>query len=94
MARAGDPMNRGRQLDAIIDALDQATAAWVAAGYPMNGPEHDAREAVFARLREWNAAGGYRMTCAGCGGGFVTDDAELRHCVTCRRVFPARRDTR
>lgn len=47
--------NAGEQLDAIMRDLDATGAAWVAAGYPSEGPEYDAREAVFARLHEWNA---------------------------------------
>lgn len=48
--------NAGQQLDAIMRDLDAATAAWVAAGCPWDGPEAEAREAVFARLHEWNEA--------------------------------------
>lgn len=44
----------GEQLDAIMRDLDSTSAAWVAAGYPFDGPVADAREAVFARLKEWN----------------------------------------
>lgn len=44
----------GEQLDAIMRDLDATTAAWKAAGHPFSGPECDAREAVFARLHEWN----------------------------------------
>lgn len=51
-----DAGNRGQQLDAIMQAMDEATAVWVTAGYPFDGPEADAREAVFARLRQWNEA--------------------------------------
>lgn len=51
----GKPMSAGEQLDEIMRAMDQATDAWVAAGHPFTGPEADAREAVFARLRQWNA---------------------------------------
>lgn len=46
--------NAGEQLDEIGRDLDRTGAAWVAAGYPSDGPEFEAREAVFARLREWN----------------------------------------
>ena len=45
---------RGERLDAISRDLDRTGAAWVAAGYPHDGPEWEAREAVFARLRAWN----------------------------------------
>lgn len=45
----------GAQLDLITTDLDTTGAAWVAAGYPYDGPVWEAREAVFARLREWNA---------------------------------------
>lgn len=45
----------GEQLREISDRLDAATTAWVAADYPMDGPVHDAREAVFADLRAWTA---------------------------------------
>lgn len=51
------PPNRGEQLDAIARDLDATTTAWAAAGYPFDGPEAEAREAVFARLHEWNEAG-------------------------------------
>lgn len=44
----------GAELDAIMDDLDATGAAWQAAGYPFDGPEFDAREAVFARLKKWN----------------------------------------
>ena len=44
------------ELDAIIADLDATSAAWVAAGYGYDTPEHDAREAVFARLHAWNEA--------------------------------------
>jgi hypothetical protein len=44
----------GEQLDAIMCDLDRTSAAWVAAGYPFDGPVADAREAAFARLAEWN----------------------------------------
>lgn len=46
--------NAGEELDAIMRDLDATSAAWVAAGYGLVGPEHEAREAVFARLEEWN----------------------------------------
>jgi hypothetical protein len=44
----------GEQLDAIMRDLDRTSGAWVAAGYPFDGPTADAREAVFARLKQWN----------------------------------------
>ena len=44
------------ELDAIMADLDATGAAWVAAGYPSGGPEFEAREAVFARLKVWNEA--------------------------------------
>ena len=50
-----DAPNRGQRLEAIMRDLDATSAVWVAAGYPLDGPEWGAREAVFARLREWNA---------------------------------------
>jgi hypothetical protein len=50
------PGDRAEQLAAITRDLRAATAAWVAAGSPFDGPEDDAREAVFARLRTWNEA--------------------------------------
>ena len=46
----------GEQLDAIMRDLTAATAAWAAAGYGYDTPEALTREAVFARLREWNEA--------------------------------------
>lgn len=49
--------SRGEQLDAIARDLDATGAAWQAAGYPSDGPEFEAREAVFRRLRAWNEAG-------------------------------------
>lgn len=48
------PQSAGQQLDAIMRDMDQATNAWVDAGYGYDTPEHAAREAVFVRLREWN----------------------------------------
>lgn len=42
------------QLGEIMRDLDSTTAAWVVAGYGLGTPEDEAREAVFARLREWN----------------------------------------
>jgi hypothetical protein len=50
------PGDRGAQLAAISRDLRAATAAWVAAGSPSDGPEDDARESVFDRLRTWNEA--------------------------------------
>ncbi|HET6915316.1 MAG TPA: hypothetical protein VFH56_04435 [Acidimicrobiales bacterium] len=44
------------ELDAIMRDLDATTKAWVAAGYPFDGSEAEAREAVFARLHAWNEA--------------------------------------
>ena len=49
-------MNAGEELDAIMRDLDATTKAWAAAGHGLSGPEHDAREAVFARLKAWNVA--------------------------------------
>jgi hypothetical protein len=57
--------NAGEQLDAIMRDMDAATAAWVEAGYPWDGPVTDAREAVFARLREWNQAMSARISSVG-----------------------------
>lgn len=48
-------MTAGEELDAIMDDLDRTTAAWAAAGHRYDTPEHEAREAVFLRLRDWNA---------------------------------------
>lgn len=48
-------MTAGEQLDAIMRDLDRASDAWVAAGYGYDTPEYEAREAVFARLKEWNS---------------------------------------
>lgn len=47
-------MTAGEQLDGIMRDLDDTGDAWVAAGYGYDTPEWEAREAVFARLREWN----------------------------------------
>ena len=44
----------GADLAAIMRDMDRTGEAWVAAGYPYDGPTYDAREAVYARLREWN----------------------------------------
>lgn len=44
------------ELDAIMRDLDTTTEEWAAAGHPSVGAEVDAREAVFLRLHEWNAA--------------------------------------
>ena len=46
----------GEELDAIMRDLDRTGDAWKRAGYALGGPEDDAREAVFLRLRAWNAA--------------------------------------
>ena len=46
--------NAGQELDEIMRDMDAATAAWADAGYGYGTPEDEAREAVFARLREWN----------------------------------------
>lgn len=40
-------------LAAIMADLDDATGAWVAVGYGYDGPEYEAREQVFGRLRAW-----------------------------------------
>ncbi len=58
-------MSAGEELDEIMRDLDRTGAAWVAAGYGYDTPEHEAREAVFRRLRAWNerhAASGVRHT--------------------------------
>lgn len=47
--------NAGEQLDAIMRDLNATGAAWKAAGYGYDTPEWEAREAVFTRLRAWNA---------------------------------------
>ena len=44
------------ELDSIMRDLDVTGAAWEAAGYPFDGPEAEAREAVFTRLKAWNDA--------------------------------------
>jgi hypothetical protein len=49
------PPNAGQQLDAIMRDLDATGAAWAAAGYGYGTPEDEAREAVFTRLKAWNA---------------------------------------
>lgn len=46
------------ELDAIMHDLDETTNAWAAAGHRYDGPEAEAREAVFARLKAWNKARG------------------------------------
>jgi len=46
--------NAGEELDAIMRDLDATTKAWAAAGHKYDGPEDQAREAVFARLKVWN----------------------------------------
>ena len=43
-----------KQLDQISRDLDSTGEAWEAAGYPYDGPEWEAREAVYARLKAWN----------------------------------------
>lgn len=48
--------NAGQELEAIMRDLDATGKAWAAAGHPWDGPEADAREAVFVRLRRWNEA--------------------------------------
>lgn len=48
----------GKQLDDIARRMTEAGKVWVAAGYPMSGPEFEAREAVFADLRAWNQRAG------------------------------------
>lgn len=52
---------RGEQLAAIMRRLDKAGEEWELAGFPDDGPTVDARKAVFAELRAWNArtAGDY-----------------------------------
>lgn len=52
---SGEP-SLGAQLDVIMADLDRTGDEWVAAGHPWDGPTWEAREAVLARLREWNAA--------------------------------------
>lgn len=54
----GGVVSAGEELDAIMRDLDRTTAAWAAAGYGYGTPEDEAREAVFARLKEWNTAHG------------------------------------
>ncbi|TFV83180.1 hypothetical protein [Blastococcus sp. CT_GayMR16] len=49
-------MSAGDELDEIMRDLDRTTAEWSAAGYGYGTPEDDAREGVFARLKEWNTA--------------------------------------
>lgn len=56
MTVAEKTQTAGEQLDAIMRDLDATGAAWKAAGLPRGGPEWEAREAVFARLKEWNKA--------------------------------------
>jgi hypothetical protein len=46
---------KAEELDAIMTDLDRTGEAWVAAGYPYEGPTFEAREAVYARLKAWNA---------------------------------------
>lgn len=52
----------GEELDAISRDLDATGLAWVEVGYPDSGPEFEAREAVFARLRDWNTRAAGRLT--------------------------------
>lgn len=51
----------GEELDAIMRDLDRTTKAWAAAGYGYGTPEDDEREAVFARLKAWNAKTGEQL---------------------------------
>ena len=56
-ATIGDmEMTKAETLDQISRDLDTTGDAWVAAGYPYDGPEWEAREAVYARLHAWNQA--------------------------------------
>jgi hypothetical protein len=52
----GEVTGSAAELDAIMRDLDATGVAWEAAGYPYDGPESEAREAVFDRLRAWNGA--------------------------------------
>lgn len=81
MTPKGTP-TAGEELDAIMRDLDATTKAWAAAGHKFDGPEHEAREAVFARLKAWNKA---RLRVAdvhhdrrpcphGCAGGHTEDE--------------------
>lgn len=58
IAQADQPEpNAGQQLDEIMKDMDAAYAAIREAGYPpLDSPEHEALEAVYVRLRAWNAA--------------------------------------
>lgn len=47
-------LSMGEKLAEIIGDMEAAAVPWRAAGYPIAGPEWDAREAVFSRLAEWN----------------------------------------
>jgi hypothetical protein len=44
----------GEQLDAIMQRMDAAYADWRAAGRPAVGPTVDAKDAVYADLRDLN----------------------------------------
>lgn len=49
-------MNAREELEAITRDMDAAYAAIRKAGYPsLDSHEHQALDAVYARLREWNA---------------------------------------
>jgi hypothetical protein len=48
------PTTAGEKLAEIMRDMDAASDAWVAAGYGEDTPEYEAREATFARLKEWN----------------------------------------
>lgn len=52
----GNGKSAGEEIDAIMRDLDATTNAWAAAGHPWTGPEVEAREAVFGRLKAWNQA--------------------------------------
>lgn len=67
LAVGGAPPTAGEQLDGIMRDLDATTKAWAAAGYGFDTPEAEAREAVFTRLRLWNADRGVPTACDGCG---------------------------
>ena len=56
MTATSPPTDMWADLDAIMRDLDAATTAWAAAGHEYDGPEAEAREAVFARLKTWNEA--------------------------------------
>lgn len=42
------------QMSDIMPRLTATMDAWVAAGWPYDGPIWEAREAVFLELRAWN----------------------------------------